>query len=72
MTCWRLGGWVGRQAGRGGHAVAYLSTPVPTNLRQAISFQLDTNQEMALLKYPVGSDETYPQKSREHHHGPAS
>ena len=72
MTCCRLGGWVGRPAGSGGQAVAYLSIPVPTNLRQAICFQLDTNQEMAPLKYPVGSNETYPQKSREHHHGPAS
>ena len=42
-------------AGSGGQAVAYLSIPVPTNLRQAICFQLDTNQEMAPLKYPIGS-----------------
>lgn len=34
----------------GGDAV--LSIPAPTILGQAISFQLDTNQEMALLKYP--------------------
>ena len=72
MTCCRLGGWVGRPAGSGGQAVAYLSIPVPTNLRQAICFQLDTNQEMAPLKYPIGSNETYTQKSKEQHHGPAS
>ena len=63
---------VGGEGGWGGHAVAYLSIPVPTNLEQAICFQPATNQEMALLKYPVGSNETYPQKSWEHHHGPAS
>ena len=72
MTCCRVGGWVGRPAGSGGQAVAYLSIPVPTNLRQAICFQLDTNQEMAPLKYPIGSAkipywlkwDIYPEKQR--------